>query len=140
MIKLPNHKKRDQETISATKGYLFVVVGIALILVGISWKQIVPAKTFWSEEDAVAYAKVAEAAHAATIGDGHDHSHDHGHSHGEVGLAGSAKGLTAREEFELARESLIKAKSAHSRWGQYLSALGAIVAFVGMVIVRRHNG
>lgn len=136
---------------TASNGYLLVAVGIGLIVIGLSWKQLVPAKTFWTEEDAKAYAVIAEAAHAASFSDDHDHSHDHGHDHsfnqgvsqGVVHGAGvaadSREDKTPREQFELARESLIQAKSAHSRWGQYLSALGAITAFAGMLIIRRNN-
>ncbi len=131
MAKLSDNNKK-----SLMLGYVLVALGIGLIVIGLSWKHLVPPKTFWSEDEAATYAAIAEEAHAATLEEGHNHVPGHSHTHEETNLETPSDQISPREQFMLAREALIQAKSAYQQTGKYLSALGALVAFAGMLTLR----
>ena len=108
-----------------------VAVGLAAIVVGLLWGKIVPDTSYWSEDDAKAYAEAYDTAHAASSAGSHSHTHSSaGESEGQVDLA------TARKRVDEWEQRLNRAKSVKGYLGKVIASVGAVVALVGVILLR----
>ena len=49
-------------------GHVLIFTGLVVVALGLLWDRLLPAETYWSEQDAAEYAEAFEAAHNASIG------------------------------------------------------------------------
>ncbi|MGI9457996.1 MAG: hypothetical protein ACR2NU_15635 [Aeoliella sp.] len=115
-------------------GYAAVGLGLSTIIVGIAWHKIVPDRVFWSKADANEYVEAFDAAHSASIR--HDQSQPDAHMNGQ----GDSDDLAAaRSRLAQVKQKLDRARDRRDNWGKGSSIAGAVIALLGILILRQRE-
>ena len=126
----PPKKKQSKNSLLPT--YVLVSVGLALIVTGISWKQLTPTSSFWNAEDAATLAELQAAAHAESIPE----TLKSRKTESTVHQHPTENPQSARVLYESKQAELNQARRNHDRWGYCLTGVGALTAFAGLLVGR----
>jgi hypothetical protein len=109
-------------------GFSAVVIGLALLVLSLSWRSIFPAEQVWSESQAKEHSEASALYHQLqhTVG---------GHSHGPLGSRGKAFTKAdlnaAKERWEKSNAQLLEAKDRGKQAMWWLMIGGVAVTAVG---------
>lgn len=98
-----------------------VVIGVAFVILGTSWKWLHPPESYWSEKQAQQYLDAFTAVHAAED------------SHG-TGSAGDTDFVAARQRYDIIKNELDQARSARDRTSNYLTIAG-LALFLSVLLL-----
>lgn len=105
-----------------------LVIGLCLLLAGLSWNSILPSSAYWTPQQAEEFSAAQTELHAQW------HKRAHGHYESE------AEAVKAR--FEKIADELRNARASQSRWKITLITTGVVTLVTGIVLHlnRRQSG
>lgn len=124
----------DKLTRKRLQGRVLVSVGLCTVAIGLMWKQLVPAETYWTEQQAAEYNAAYSEAHSLSIGHQHSPGEPHNHSHDRNNTDALE---AARERLSLAEQKLNQSRALQSFGGPVLSILGLVLAVSGVWVLRQ---
>ena len=92
-----------------------VVVGLALMVAGFTWRSLVPVQAFWGEAQAAEFEQAKVQLHNLTL----TLDPDSGADHSEL--------VSARRRVEKAEQDLAAAQFARNDVGRYVALLGSLL-------------
>ena len=109
--------------------YFLVATGVVCILLGITWKHLLPKSAIWSEQQAAEYQEAYHLAHEASIGPGHYHGPGE-QPHQPLDLE------AAKARFKQSHQQLEKARSVRDSTGKWLTGAGVVMSVAGALLLR----
>jgi hypothetical protein len=91
-----------------------ILVGLVLVALGYEWNRVLPARSYWSNEQAAEYTAAQSALHSMA------------HNHGNVDEAHSQEFLAAKDRYTKISGELESARNSRGRIGTILIAVGVI--------------
>jgi|SRR3954452_10991471 hypothetical protein len=101
---------------------VMILFGLVLVALGYEWNRVLPASSYWSNEQAAEYTAAQSALHSMA------------HNHGNVDAAHSQEFLAAKDRYTKISGDLESARSSQSRTGTILIALGIISVVTATVL------
>lgn len=98
-------------------------VAIALIVLGVSWKHLLPPESYWSAQDAQEYEAAFLAAHAAQR-----------NVVGQNPAETEKNFATAHQEYERMRSELERARTTRDRTGKFLIVAGLLLLLTAVLL------
>src|SRR3978361_2197021 len=91
-----------------------ILAGLVMVALGYEWNRVLPASTYWSNEQAAEYTAAQSALHSMA------------HNHGKVDEAHSQEFLAAKDRYTKIGGELESARNSRGRIGTILIAAGVI--------------
>jgi len=98
-----------------------LLVGFALLGLGLAWNRIVPTTAFWSPEEAIEHSTAQAELHSISHSHGHDEEHER-----EV--------AAARDRFLKINQQLEDARGSRHRSGTFFTAAGIGLLVLGIML------